>query len=249
MGMLLALAFVVFIFFVVAKTKADARMTAVDARNAVGAVESGRGGRMPSWSVREADTLAFFGGVQMLAQQSRVPEPFIQHVFSETEPSRKLLLAAGEMEASGRSLKQQQVAVSDLLESMWFQLSQEERLGFESEAPVGSMPEPTDRWTYICTEIGDYVCDYRFESGSNGDWEKEQVFERTWEELIAEKGYRVLTLEGCPSEKILNAFTSWGAPIIRWQDPDTRLSTTLIEGLFEDEYCYQRAEKMALGTR
>lgn len=109
MGVLIFVLLVVGVLFFVGKSKAESRMTYADTKRAIGAVDEGTAVRMPSWSTNEHETLVFFDGVRRMAERNG----------SEREPSRLLLLAAGEMESAGRSFTQQQLGVSELLLEMW----------------------------------------------------------------------------------------------------------------------------------
>ena len=133
-GLLIIVAAAAILFFV-AKAKAGARMTAVDTRRAIRAVNGGTAQKMPTWSSRETETMVFFNGVQKLAERNGVPEQYIYVVYGEREPARKLLLAAGEMESEGRSFTQQQVGVTELLSLMWNRLPSEDKQNFKN-API-----------------------------------------------------------------------------------------------------------------
>lgn len=135
MAVLLILLVVVGILFFIAKTRAEARMTAVDTRRAVNAFDRGTAETMPTWSFRETETLVFFDGVRKMAERNGVPEQYIHDVYSEPEPARKLLLAAGEMETEGRSFTQQQLGVTELLSSMWNRLPSQNKQKFKN-APM-----------------------------------------------------------------------------------------------------------------
>lgn len=119
MIVLIVVVLVLAILFLVAKAKAESRMTFVDTNRAIRAVEEGTANTMPSWSTNEQETLIFFDGVRRMAERNGVPGSYIHLVYSEREPSRLLLLAAGEMESAGRSFAQQQLGVSELLLEMW----------------------------------------------------------------------------------------------------------------------------------
>ena len=119
MTVLIVIILLVAVLFFVAKAKAESRMTYVDTKRAIRAVDEGTADRMPSWSTNEQETLIFFDGVRRLAERNGVSKNYIHIIYSEREPSRLLLLAAGEMESAGRSFTQQQLGVSELLLEMW----------------------------------------------------------------------------------------------------------------------------------
>jgi hypothetical protein len=119
MGVLIFVLLVVGVLFFVGKSKAEGRMTYADTKRAIRAVDQGTAVRMPSWSTNEHETLVFFDGVRRMAERTGVLGSYVNLVYSEREPSRLLLLAAGEMEAAGRSFVQQQLGVSELLLEMW----------------------------------------------------------------------------------------------------------------------------------
>jgi hypothetical protein len=123
-AVLIVVVLVIAALFFVAKIKAESRMTYVDTKRAIRAVDEGTADTMPTWSTNEQETLIFFDGVRRMAERNGVFGSYIHAVYSEREPSRLLLLAAGEMEAAGRSFTQQQLGVSELLLEMWNRFSE-----------------------------------------------------------------------------------------------------------------------------
>lgn len=132
MAVLLIVVVAAAILFFIAKTKADARMTAVDTQRAIRAVDNGTAETMPTWSFRETETLVFFDGVRKLAERNGVPEQYIDIAYDKRELARVLLLTAGEMENEGRSFTQQQLGVAELLSSLWKRLPSGDKRKFEN---------------------------------------------------------------------------------------------------------------------
>lgn len=132
MTVIFVLAAVIAVLFLMAKTKADARMTYVDTQRAIRAVDQGTAKTMPSWSMRREETLVFFDGVQRMSERNGVSAQYIHVLYNEFIASRMLLLEAGEMESEGRSFAQQQLGVSELLLTMWSRLSEEDRQKFKN---------------------------------------------------------------------------------------------------------------------
>lgn len=94
-------------------------MTYVDTKRTIRAVEEGTAHKLPSWSRKDGEVHIFFECVRRMAEKDGVSAKYIHFLYSTPEATQILLLAAGDMEAAGRSFMQQQIGASELLLEMW----------------------------------------------------------------------------------------------------------------------------------